>query len=347
MSKKSGERKIKCVTWDLDNTIWDGVILEDKKVTLRDGVKKVIKELDRQGILQSIASKNDHSVAMKKLQELGLADYFIYPQINWNAKSDSIRKIAKAINIGIETIAFIDDQEFERDEVKFFIPEVLCIEAEKIDILLDMPEMNPKYITCDSKHRRQMYQNDIKRKKEEENFNGSKEEFLMLLNMKLTITPVGVDDLQRAEELTVRTHQLNSTGYTYSFEKLDSLRESNEHKLFIAGLDDKYGTYGKVGLVLIECIEKAWTIKLLLLSCRVMSRGIGTILINYIKNLAREAGVNLYAEYVSNERNRMMYITYRFTGFNELKEFEGKTILKCDLGQLQPIPEYVVVKATM
>ncbi len=347
MGEKAGDKKIKCVAWDLDNTVWEGVILEDHKVTLRKEVKRVIEELDKRGILQSVASKNDYSLAMKKLQELGISEYFIYPQISWNPKSESIREIAKAINIGIDTIAFIDDQEFERDEVKFTLPEVLCIDAGQVDNVLGMPEMNPKYITSDSKLRRHMYQNDIKRNEEEVSFSGTKEEFLAQLNMKITIGPVGADDLQRAEELTVRTHQLNSTGYTYSFEELDALRQSEDHKLFIAELDDKYGTYGKIGLVLIECTEKAWTVKLLLMSCRVMSRGVGTILVNYIKNLARTAGVRLYAEFVQNDRNRIMYVTYRFTGFMELEERDGKNILECDLGQSQQYPEYVTVKTAV
>src|SRR5215472_782581 len=81
------KRAIKVVVWDLDNTLWDGVLLEDQAVTLRSGVIDVIKELDRRGILQSISSMNDHNTAMAKLEEFGIAEYFIYPQINWSAKS--------------------------------------------------------------------------------------------------------------------------------------------------------------------------------------------------------------------------------------------------------------------
>ncbi|HEX2927567.1 MAG TPA: HAD-IIIC family phosphatase [Ruminiclostridium sp.] len=333
--------KVKCVVWDLDNTIWDGVLLEDEKVTLRRGVKNIIEALDSRGILQSIASKNDHGTAMLKLKELGIDEYFIYPQINWNSKSSSVKAIAKSINIGIDTLAFIDDQPFELEEVRFSAPEVLCIDSGDLSGLLEMPEMNPRFVTEDSKVRRKMYQSDIQRNSAEEIFNGTQEEFLASLNMKFSIAPVEEGDLQRAEELTVRTHQLNTTGYTYSYEELDNFRKSKNHKLYMANLEDRFGTYGKIGLVLIECREDVWTIKLLLMSCRVMSRGVGTILINHIMRLSKEAGVRLRAEFIPNDRNRMMYVTYKFGGFKEVGEKEGVITLENDLENIQPLPDYV------
>ncbi|HEY3366486.1 MAG TPA: HAD-IIIC family phosphatase [Symbiobacteriaceae bacterium] len=336
-----GERKIKCVVWDLDNTIWEGVLLEDTQVRLRSGIADVIRELDNRGILQSIASKNDYDTAMSKLKELGLDEYFLYPHINWNAKSGSVKKIAELINIGIDTLAFVDDQAFEREEVGFTVPQVLCIDAADVNRLLAMPEMNPRFITEDSRLRRRLYMSDIRRNAAEAGFEGAQEEFLASLGMRFCITPVGEGDLQRAEELTVRSHQLNATGYTYSYEELDQLRKSDRHKLLIADLDDKYGTYGKIGLALVECGQEIWTLKLLLMSCRVMSRGVGSLMLNYIMRLAKEANVRLQAEFVPTDRNRMMYITYKFAGFTEVKEENGLVMLEGDLSQTRPVPDYV------
>ncbi|MCK4258236.1 MAG: HAD-IIIC family phosphatase [Halanaerobiales bacterium] len=338
------EIKIKCVVWDLDNTVWKGVILEDKEVALRDGIVDIIKKLDDRGILQSISSKNEHSVAMNKLEELGLTEYFLYPQINWNPKSESVKKIAESINIGIDTLAFIDDQSFEREEVNFAHSEVLCIDALDLSGLLDMPEMNPRFITKDSKKRRKMYMSDIERNKSESEFSGPNEEFLGSLGMVLDINRIQEDDLQRAEELTVRTHQLNTTGYTYSYEELDELRQSENVKIFIAGLDDRYGTYGKIGLTLIECEEDVWTIKLLLMSCRVMSRGVGSILLNFILQIAKKNNVKVRAEFVKTDRNRMMLITYKFAGFKEIMEDGNKIIFENDLSQVQEFPDYVELR---
>ncbi len=334
-------KKIKCVVWDLDNTLWNGVLLEDENVTLREGLFQIIKVLDSRGILQSIASKNEYNAAMKKLEEFDLAEYFIYPQIGWNTKSSFVQNVAKSINIGLDTIAFVDDQEFERDEVKNIFPQVMCIDAADINKICDMQEMNPRFITSDSKIRRQLYMSDIRRNDDEKDFEGPQEEFLASLGMKLTIGSVHENDLQRAEELTVRTHQLNSTGYTYSYEELDELHKSDKHKLLIASLEDKYGTYGHIGLTLIECHEDIWILKLLLMSCRVMSRGVGTIMLNHIMNMAKKQGVTLRAEFVSTERNRMMYVTYKFAGFKEIQENGNFVVFENDLSNINAMPDYV------
>ncbi|AFZ17609.1 HAD-IIIC family phosphatase [Allocoleopsis franciscana] len=338
------QKTIKCVVWDLDNTLWNGVLLEDDRVSLKDNIVGIIKTLDSRGILQSVASKNEYGKAMAKLEELGLHEYFLYPQINWNSKASSIQEIAKSINIGIDTIAFVDDQPFELEEVSFSLPEVLCINAATLEQLLDMPEMNPRFITEDSKKRRLMYLSDIKRQKVESEFVGPQEEFLATLNMHFTISSAQEEDLQRAEELTVRTNQLNTTGYTYSYDELNQFRQSNQHKLLIASLEDKYGSYGKIGLALVECQESLWTIKLLLMSCRVMSRGVGTVMLNYIIKLAKENKVRLCAEFVSNNRNRMMYISYKFAGFKEIEKRGELVVMENELTRIQLWPEYMKVK---
>ncbi|WP_432405005.1 HAD-IIIC family phosphatase [Wukongibacter sp. M2B1] len=340
-NKEEAGKKIKCLVWDLDNTLWDGILSEDKQVTLRKGVVEVIKTLDERGILQSISSKNNYEDTIEKLKELKLDEYFIYPQINWNAKSHSIKNIAQLINIGIDTLAFIDDQIAERDEVSFVLPEVLCIDAGCLETILDMQEFNPRFITEDSKLRRSMYQNDILRKNVEESFSGTQEEFLASLEMVLTIASAEEGDLERAEELTVRTHQLNSTGYTYSLEELRELQKSNEHKLLVAELKDKYGIYGKIGLVLIECKEEEWVLKLLLMSCRVMSRGVGAILLNHIMREAKAVNKKLKAEFIPTDRNRMMYITYKFAGFKEVQKDGELVVFENDLSTIPPYPDYV------
>ncbi len=343
-NKQEDKKVIKCVVWDLDNTLWNGVLLEDDRVSLRDDVVGIIKTLDSRGILQSIASKNEHVKVMEKLEELGLHEYFLYPQINWNSKASSIKEIAKSINIGTEAIAFVDDQLFELEEVIFSLPEVLCINVINLEHLLEMPEMKPRFITEDSKTRRLMYLSDIERKKAEEEFIGPQEEFLATLNMHFTISSAKEEDLQRAEELTVRTNQLNTTGYTYSYDELNQFRQSDRHKLLIASLDDKYGSYGKIGLALVECLESFWSIKLLLMSCRVMSRGVGTVMLNHLINLAKEHDVRLRAEFVSNNRNRMMYIAYKFAGFKEIEKKGDLVIFENDLKRIQPFPEYMKVQ---
>jgi FkbH-like protein len=334
---------LKVLVWDLDNTLWDGTLLEGDAVRLRPAAAAALHTLDARGILLSIASKNDHDQAMGKLRELGIDEYFVYPQIGWSSKSSGLEAIARSINVGLDAIAFIDDDPFERDEVRHALPQVRVFDAGAAAELAGMPELMPRFITDESALRRRMYQADIERGRAEESFQGPQEEFLASLGMKFAIHPAREADLRRAEELTVRTNQLNTSGQTYSYEELDALRRSADHLLLIAGLEDRYGTYGKIGLALIAKAERIWTLKLLLMSCRVISRGVGSILISHILRLAQAAGVKLQAEFKSTPRNRMMLVTYKFSGFSEVGKRGELLIFEHPLDTVQAFPHYVEV----
>ncbi len=340
MSRKT----IKVVVWDLDRTLWDGVLLEGDPVRLRPAVPAALQTLDARGILLSLASRNDHDLALARLRELGVADYFIYPQIGWGPKSSAVAAIAEAINVGLDAVAFVDDDPFERDEVRHALPEVMVLDAEDAAGLCERPEMMPRFITDESALRRRMYQADIQRNSAERDFQGPQEEFLAGLAMKFAIHPAREADLRRAEELTVRTNQLNSSGQTYSYEELDQLRRSPDHLLLVAGLEDRYGTYGKIGLALIAKQPALWTVKLLLMSCRVISRGVGSILIGHLLQLAKAAGVRLQAELKPTSRNRMMLVTYKFAGFHQAGKRDEVLIFEHPLDGLQAFPPYVEVR---
>ncbi|HEU0300077.1 MAG TPA: hypothetical protein VFR37_11495, partial [Longimicrobium sp.] len=159
--------------------------------------------------------------------------------------------------------------------------------------------------------------------------------------------PCSEADLQRAEELTQRTNQLNTTGYTYDYAELNAFRTSPRHLLLVAGLEDRFGTYGKIGLALVEKTSpEVWTLKLLLMSCRVMSRGVGTIMMSHVMSETRAAGARLRAEFKPNGRNRMMEVTYRFGGFHEVERQGELVIYEHGLETIQPFPEYVRVDVT-
>ncbi|MFJ2171830.1 HAD-IIIC family phosphatase [Streptomyces sp. NPDC101062] len=338
-----GRGRIKCVVWDLDNTLWDGVLLEDAGVTVKPEVVAEIRRLDELGVLHSIASRNDHDAAMRRLEEENLAEYFLYPQINWNPKSGSVEQIAKSINIGLDAVAFVDDQPFERAEVEHNLPAVLTVDVEGLAETLKAPEFRPKFVTDESRKRREMYRSAVDRDRVEEEYTGTSEEFLATLGMRFTISEAQREDLQRAEELTVRTNQLNSTGRTYSYDELDHLRQDPDHLLLVAELTDRYGSYGKIGLALVERASPAWHLHMMLMSCRVMARGVGTVLLNHVMALAKEDGAALRADFVETGRNRVMYVTYAFAGFHEAGRDGNRVLLQSDLERIQPPPEYLTV----
>lgn len=335
---------IKCVVWDLDQTLWDGVLLEGDAPTLTPQVSRALEELDRRGILQSVASKNDAEAATERLRDLGIEEMFLYPRIGWNPKSESVALIAKSLNIALDAIAFVDDQEFERAEVAHAHPAVLCVDPADLAEVLARPELNPRFVTEESRRRRHQYRNQIAREESEQTFRGTSEDFLASLGMTFTIRRAGVDDLRRAEELTVRTSQLNSTGRTYSYADLEALLTSDGHLVLVAELDDRFGGYGTIGLALVETGLPHWHLKLLLMSCRTMSRGVGTILLNHIMAAARDAGATIRADFTETGRNRVMQVTYAFAGFVEAERNGAHVVLENDLSAIQPPASYVEVR---
>jgi FkbH-like protein len=338
-------KRIKCVVWDLDNTLWDGTLLEDPSVRVRPDALTVIRTLDERGILHSLASRNDKTKALARLLTEGLHDWFLHPQINWNSKSDSLRKIATSLRLGLDTFAFIDDDPFERAEMSATLPEVTVLEPTNLLHLLELPEMNPAVITEDAKMRRLMYMAEMKREQAEQVHTGSNEDFLASLNMSVSIAPCAAEDLARAEELIVRTNQLNSTGYTYCHEELQAMCNSPEYLVLMAGLSDRFGTYGKIGLAVVKIEGGIWRIKLLLVSCRVMSRGVAPILLNTIIAAAHGHGKTLQADFVSNDVNRPMQILLRLAGFQYKEQSGSCNILQIGGNVAPKFPVYVKIES--
>lgn len=334
-------KKIKLLIWDLDNTVWDGTLVEAGQVSLKESILEIIKALDRRGILQSVASKNDYSLAAAKLEEFGLMEFFLYPQINWNAKSESIKKIVNKFSIGFDTVAFIDDSSYELDEVSYHCPDILCLNENCIEEILDMDCFKPDFLTDDTINRRRMYQEDVLRMNEEQVFSGSNESFLHKLNMELRISVARENDLIRMQELIIRTNQLNTTGYSYSYEQLVELSTSTNYKCYVCTLADKYGSYGQIGLSVINISEEQWTIELLLMSCRTINRGIGSIFLNYLIHAANKANVRLIGKYIPNNKNRLMQLTYQFAGFKFIGTEQKIHLFEHDFRIMQEQPKYI------
>ncbi|MFC7531618.1 HAD-IIIC family phosphatase [Actinoplanes sp. GCM10030250] len=308
---------VKCLVWDLDNTLWKGTLLEGGGTELAAPVRTVIEQLDARGILQSVASKNDHDPAWERLTELGVADYFVHPQIGWGTKSAAVRAIAERLNFATGTLAFIDDQPAERAEVAYHLPEVRCYPAEDVAGLLGLAEFSPATVTVDARNRRLMYQASFVREAHRADHTGPDEDFLRTLELDLRIGRAGDEEISRVEELTLRTSQMNATGVHYSDATLRGLLTDPDHEVLVVTLTDRFGPHGAVGILLLRRHASVWRLKLLATSCRVVSFGVGSALLGWLGNEAAAAGVHLAADFRRTERNRMMEIAYGFAGFTE------------------------------
>lgn len=324
-SKPNG--KIKCIVWDLDGTLWDGILVEDglDGLRLKPEIPEILRTLDERGILHSIASKNDHDTAMQVLKHFGIDDYFLCPQISWGPKSDGIAAIAQQINIGKDTLLFVDDSEFERSEVKAVHPEIRILDTREYRSIPEMKECQVT-VTQESRDRRKMYQVEAKRQDIAEGFGSDYLAFLRHCEMRLQIQPMTPENLDRVHELTQRTNQMNFSGTRYDREVLRSVLHSTDLYGYVLSCEDRFGSYGIVGFSIVDAREPRMTD--LMFSCRVQSKRVehaflGHILRKYIQSTGRD----FFANYRKTEKNAPSGRVFQDMGMEELETLNGVTSL--------------------
>ncbi|MGH7932175.1 MAG: HAD-IIIC family phosphatase [Candidatus Binataceae bacterium] len=273
--------QIKCVVWDLDNTLWNGTLVEGDDVVLRNGVAELLKYLDERGVLVSIASKNDFAPAFEKLRQFGVADYFLYPQIDWVPKSQKIRNIAQKLNLGLDTFAFIDDNPFELEEVSRVSPEVVCIRAGEIESLA-ADERFQGSVTEESRQRRHFYRDQVSRETDQAGFGDDYTSFLGSCEIVLDLAYYSPNDQERVAELVQRTNQLNFSGRKYSRAALDEIIADRNLDKYVLRCADKYGSYGTVGFCLIRHEAGVLQVVDFMLSCRVQGKFIEQALFSHL-----------------------------------------------------------------
>jgi FkbH-like protein len=307
---KNNSIKVKCICWDLDNTLWKGIIGEDgpENVKMNKDALDLVKSLDQRGILQSICSKNDSSLAWKKLTDEKLDHFFLYPEIHWNPKSQSIKRIANNLNISIDSIGFIDDSIRELEEVASNLPNVKLYNADEISNLLDYSEFNIP-ITSMSHLRREMYITELKRSSSLiETFNDP-DAFLLSCQMELMIGhPKDQIDIDRCLELLQRTNQFNLTGNKYSYKGLENLLDSSKHKSFFGRLRDKFGEMGIVIFFSVNTSNKNEVIiEEFVMSCRVAQKNVDLAVIQWIcQNFIQTNQTKIQIRYKNTGKNKPM-----------------------------------------
>ncbi len=300
-ARKSAQ--IKCVVWDLDNTLWNGTLVEGDEVVLRSGVVETLKHLDERGILVSIASKNDFGAAFEKLQQFGIADYFLYPQIDWLPKGQKIKNIAQRLNLGLDSFAFIDDSPFELEEVSRTAPEVACIRAEELGGLIADPRLQGS-VTEESRQRRHFYRDQISRETDQANLGDDYMTFLRSCDIVLEIARYSRKDEERVAELVQRTNQLNFSGRKYSRPALDEIVNDKSIEKYVLRCADKYGSYGTVGFCLVRHKAEVLQVVDFMLSCRVQGKFIEQALFSHL------------LEHHNPEQARAIWVNFRQTDRN-------------------------------
>jgi FkbH-like protein len=255
--------------------------LENDEVLLKPDVLTLLKCLDGRGILLSIASKNDLRSTWSRLEQLGIAPYFLYPQINWGQKSDGIKLIAKSLNIGLDALAFVDDSPFELDEVARSLPMVKCVPASELHTLPGNPRFQGSG-SADARSRRAYYQQAIQREQTQAEFGENYLGFLESSEIKLDVAYPSPDDFERISELVQRTNQLNFSGRKYSRNEVGEILGDENLEKLVLRCRDKYGSYGTIGFAIIRHCFDEIRVEDLMLSCRVQGKFIERSLFDHL-----------------------------------------------------------------
>lgn len=342
----SPAKYVKCVAWDLDNTLWKGILVEDgaEKLVLNESAVSLIKELDKRGIVHTVLSKNDQVPALGVLKKFGIEEYFVFPHINWLPKSGNLQAVAKEINIGLDTFAFIDDSPFERGEVSEKLPMVRVFNATEIHTLAARPEFCPP-VSAESASRRLSYRKEMLRKVAASEFQGDYNEFLRSCGIVLTmfdLRSASDAEYQRCYELIQRTNQLTLAGHRYSEDEFKNFVVRNGVRAFGIRCADKFGDYGIVGAVLYSVDGEAAKVEEFVMSCRVAKKRCEDATVNWIASQVREqGGLKLSADVVETGRN--MALVQAFDGIEGMSKSRGGHVVRYCLDLTEDVAENQVV----
>jgi FkbH-like protein len=335
----------KCLVLDLDNTLWGGVIGDDGLGGIRLGqgdpageafleFQRYVQSLRRRGVLLAVCSKNQHQTAWEafdKHPEMALrqGDFSCF-MANWNDKAANLRAIAQHLNIGVDSLVFIDDNPAERAIVRQLAPEVAVPE---------LPDDVTGYVRAIEQHRyfqvlsvgaedfqrTAFYQADQARR-EVQSSAGDIETFLRSLEMKARIGPINAAAFERSVQLIHRSNQFNLTTRRRSVAEVTRLLEDRSWITCTVSLADRFGDNGLIS-VLLACVrDDALQIDTWLMSCRVLKRGVEQFLLNHVCTAARERGLRLVrGEYIPTSKNSLVRDHYAGLGFSKTGEAGGGT----------------------
>ncbi len=330
-------RTRKCVVLDLDNTLWGGVVGEVgahgiKLAATGPGsefqeFQRYLAGLGRQGILLAINSKNNPEDAWEAIRSndamILREEHFSAVRINWKPKPENLVEIARELDIGIDSLIFVDDNPNERERVRQFLPQVLVPELPSDpslyrSVIEALPELQRLNATEEDAQRVQLYREKRERESARENV-GSVEEYLATLQIKVEIARVDENDLPRVHQLFHRTNQFNTTTRRYELGELEKIAEDRDSRVFTLRASDRFGSHGLVALALVrpEGARAAWRIDSFLMSCRVIGYGIETALLAVISEDAVAAGKEtLVGEFRPTAKNSPAADFYARHGFD-------------------------------
>ena len=314
----------KCIVLDLDNTLWGGIVGEDgyNGIDLGDTppgkafveFQKILLSLHQRGIILAINSKNNVADAMEVIKNhpnmILREENFACMKINWNDKLSNMQEIANELNIGLESIVFFDDDPTNRELMRSIIPEVLTPELPKDPsqlpiVISDLNDFNVLKITDEDSKRGEMYLQQRKRVELSQKTKNL-DDFLSQLDIKVKIKTASEFTLPRISQLTLKTNQFNLTTKRYQEEEIRNFINSPDKVVACAQVTDKFGDNGITAVYIInKDSNEEWSIDTMLLSCRIMGKGVEEGILDHIIQEARNVGVTrIKANYIATKKNK-------------------------------------------
>ena len=327
-------RLVKVVVWDLDGTVWPGVALESEALPGADpDVLSALDTLAGRGILLSVASRNPAEVGT--LVQALFGDRFVVPQYGWGRKVDALRRIADALDVRLDAVAFVDDDPMERADVERTLPEVTVLAPEEVPDALDWPEFDPGPVTAAARGRLDSYRRREARRAARAGFAGSEEDFLRWCALRATVRRAVPADADRLAELARRTTQYNSTGATLP-----------GGPALVLELADRFGDDGLVGVAALPATYgPEWTVELVAVSCRAGGRGALPVLLTGAGRLAKAGGARrLLVPCRLTERNVPVRLGLKQAGFAAASRDGDTAVFARDLDPAPSYPHWIAVR---
>ena len=343
-------RTRKAVVVDLDNTLWGGVIGEDGIDGIKIGreypgaaflaLQRALLDLHRRGVILAIASKNDERDALEVLERhpgnVLRREHFAAHEIGWNPKPESLRRIAAELNIGLDSLVFVDDNPAEREAVRRELPEVLVLELPQDPMqyaasLRVLPALERVRVSAEDRDRGRQYAEQRSRAAHKSSA-ATLEDYYRSLEMIVELAPLTDGTRARISQLTQKTNQFNLTTRRYDESALAALAAEGTTQVYGCSVRDRFGDNGLVGVVIVRDRLPAFEIDTLLLSCRVIGRTIESAMLSYVAVAARRAGArSLRGWFVPTAKNEPAADFYARHGFEQIETRDGASLWQRDL----------------
>ena len=332
----------KCVVLDLDNTLWGGVIGDDglEGIALGEfdegeafvGFQRFIRELKRRGIILAVVSKNDHANALLPFRDhphmaLKEEDISVFVA-NWDNKVDNIRLVQKTLNIGFDSLVFLDDNPFERNIVREFLPEVLVPELPEdpslyLQSLADLNLFETASFSAADLDRADQYREEAQRELTKTHFTDVND-YLTSLAMEIRLERFNAFNLPRIAQLIQRSNQFNLMTRRYSEAACEAMMKDPWLAPLTLRLADKFGDYGLISVVILKHAGEDLEIDEYLMSCRVLQRGVESFTMNNIFAYAARLGAKrVVGQYAPTAKNDMVKGFFKSFGFGKVADREG------------------------